>query len=116
MSDFENNSGGFVKRDGTGALFTNKKMTSERSPVMTGYVIYKGEEIRIAGWSKITSTGDKMLNLTAEPAGQYQGDGNGTSQGNVNNNSNFGGQSNGNQGTSGTSGGTGESIDDAIPF
>ena len=113
MSDFQQNEGGFEKRDGQGALFTNKKMTSERSPVMTGYVMYKGEEIRIAGWSKTTRAGDKMLSLTAEPAGQYQGENNGDS---VNNNSDIGQQSNGNQGGTGAATGGGRNIDDEIPF
>lgn len=110
MSDFSNN-GGFEKREGQGALFTNKKMTSERSPVMTGYVMYKGEEIRIAGWSKTTKAGDKMLTLTAEPAGQYQGENNG------------GNASNGDIGCenqpvpeNGAGASGGGSIDDEIPF
>ena len=114
MSDFENQ-GGFEKREGTGALFKNNKMTSERSPVMTGYVMYKGEEIRIAGWSKVTRNGDKWLSLSAEPAGQYQGENNGDS---VNHNSDSGQQGHGNQGDTGatTSTSSGGNIDDEIPF
>lgn len=113
MSDFQQNQGGFEKREGTGALFKNNKMTSERSPVMTGYVMWKGEEIKIAGWSKVTRNGDKMLSLSAEPAGQYQGENNGDS---VNNNSDIGQQNNGNQGSTGTATGGGGNIDDEIPF
>lgn len=101
-------SGTFEKREGEGALFTNKKITSERSPVMTGYIMWKGEEIRIAGWSKATSTGDKMLNLKAEPV-QERGASNGGSP--TGQHTGVDGQANGE-----TVGGTGESIDDAIPF
>ena len=101
-------SGTFEKREGEGALFTNKKITSERSPVMTGYIMYKGEEIRIAGWAKTTSAGDKMLNLKAEAAQEQGANNGGVSTGQYNA---MAGQANG-----AANGGTGESIDDAIPF
>lgn len=107
MSDFE-------KREGEGALFTNDKMSSERSPVMTGYIMWEGKEIRIAGWGKTTQAGKKMLSLKAELAGSYEGATNGNSQ------STGGHQNISTQGT-GTpvapvTGSGGEDVNDAIPF
>ena len=114
MSEYSNG-GGFEKREGNGALFKNNKMTSDRSPVMTGYIVWKGEEIRIAGWSKVTVNGDKMLSLSAEPANQHQGENNGGSS--VNNNTNIGQSNNLNQDQGSGQGGSGSGdVNDEIPF
>jgi len=51
----------------SGALFKNNKMTSEKSPTMTGPINVEGKEFRLAGWTKVSKAGDKYISLSIEP-------------------------------------------------
>lgn len=65
----------FEKKNGTGVLFTNKNIPTDKHPVMTGNVITPdGKEYRIAAWSRLTEAGNKYLSLAiTEPMQKEEG-------------------------------------------
>lgn len=62
----------FEKRNMTGALFANKHRSADNHPVMKGYVVVNGVEFELAGWSKQTRAGDKMLSLKVSEAHEQE--------------------------------------------
>jgi hypothetical protein len=51
----------FEKRDFTGALFKNTKMTSDKSPTYTGYITIEGVEYWQSAWVKEGVNGGKFF-------------------------------------------------------
>lgn len=70
----------YQEKPGGGALFTNDKRTSDKSPSMTGYItthrdIKKGERLRLAAWTKGGQDGKaKFLSVTMSDERERQSD------------------------------------------
>lgn len=70
----------YQEKPGGGALFTNDKRTSDKSPSMTGYItahrdIKKGERLRLAAWTKGGDGGKaKFLSVTMSDERERQSD------------------------------------------
>lgn len=59
----------FERKNGTGVLFKNSIMKSDKHPEMSGSVVTPdGHEYRIVAWSRLTKKGEKFLSLAlSEP-------------------------------------------------
>lgn len=52
--------------EGRGALFVNKKKTTDKQPDRVGDAQLDGRKIRISGWLKKTKAGDTFLSLSVK--------------------------------------------------
>lgn len=50
----------------TGALFVKKERKNEKQPNFQGKINVNGHEYDIAGWTKMSKTGDKFISLKIE--------------------------------------------------
>lgn len=50
----------------TGALFVKKERKTEKQPNFQGKINVNGHEYDIAGWTKLSKTGDKFISLKIE--------------------------------------------------
>ena len=66
----------------SGALFKNNKMTSDKSPNMTGPLNIEGKEYRLAGWTKVSKAGDEYISLSVEPVEERKEESNVSNTGN----------------------------------
>jgi len=64
----------YEQKDGTGGLFSNpRKQPGDNRPDREGYIIYKGERIDLAEWTKTAKSGDDWGSLKAtDPADRPQ--------------------------------------------
>jgi len=51
------------KKNNSGALFTNKKKQSEKSPDWQGNCVVNETEMQVVAWEKISQKGEKYLSL-----------------------------------------------------
>ncbi len=51
------------KKDNKGYLYTNTNKNKPKQPDMNGYIVFKGEEIKISGWKNVSADGKEYLSL-----------------------------------------------------
>ena len=56
----------YQNKPNTGALFIKKQRKSEKQPNFEGNFNLGGKDWDIAGWMKVTKTGDKYISLKIE--------------------------------------------------
>lgn len=54
-------------KEGQGVLFINENKKSEKSPNLRGGLLFNGQEINLAGWTKTSKSGKKFISLSAQP-------------------------------------------------
>ena len=53
----------FEHRDNTAILFDNENKTKDNQPDFTGKGKFQGIDIEVAGWSKLSQGGKKMISM-----------------------------------------------------
>jgi len=56
----------FEKKDMTGTLFDNDRITNDKQPQLTGWIMIDGKEYKLAAWKKQTREGKEMLSLKVD--------------------------------------------------
>jgi hypothetical protein len=63
----------FEKRDNSGAIFKNEKVTSDKAPGYTGYILIGGTEYELSAWVKEGKKG-KFFSLAVKPKQESRDD------------------------------------------
>lgn len=61
----------YQRKDGDGALFTNRKQ-KDSQPDVRGDLLLDGKEYEIAGWQKATRNGEPWWSLKVQPKRERQ--------------------------------------------
>lgn len=56
----------------TGVLFVKKERKSEKQPNFQGKININGKDFDLAGWTKVSKTGDKFISLKVEEPRDYK--------------------------------------------
>lgn len=65
----------YTTRDLSGALFKNKRKTTDRHPDYTGTASINGTEFQISAWLNTSKAGEKYMSLTFQERQIDQGSG-----------------------------------------
>lgn len=63
----------YTTRDLSGALFKNKRKTTDRHPDYTGTASINGKELQISAWLNTSKAGEKYMSLTFQERQMDQG-------------------------------------------
>ena len=63
----------YQTRDLSGALFKNKRKTTDRHPDYTGSALINGKEYQISSWLNTSKSGEKYMSLTFQERPTDQG-------------------------------------------